>query len=73
MPQENLFEIGDLVRAHVTGDYALEIEVTGTISAFYGEKKDRAKIKTTTGHSYMVHLSDCVMVKAVISHPEALT
>lgn len=63
MPEENLFEIGDQVRAHVTGDYALEIEVTGIISDFYGDKKDRAKIKTATGHAYMVHLSDCQMIK----------
>lgn len=61
MTQNNL-QIGDIVCAHVTGEYALQIEVMGVIKAFYSDGK-RVKIKTSTGHCYMVHVEDCQKVE----------
>lgn len=51
-----MLQVGQIVKANVSGEYAIAWEIEGTICELWS--KDRVKIATPTGHKYLVHKDD---------------
>jgi hypothetical protein len=57
-----MFQVGDQVKAKVTGDYSIAWEVVAVIIELW--RNNRVKIETPCGWKYLVHEEDLEIVNS---------